>query len=187
MGADLKSLTKLCGTSPIKGIKTRFYTTATAELNGWPETAAEGGGTAQGDTKILDEPFTFVTTVGLGYWRSVDILVDTGEYMNEMEGDIGGQEFKQRFSFFILGDAPAQREFVDVLLKNSGCLINLIQGKNGDTLVQGNLENPVFVQSITGGRRGTRVGYEVTLFSAEGFTYMTYDAATHGIDITPAA
>lgn len=187
MAADIKSLTRACGASPIKGIKSRLYYSTKDEHTAWPETAAEGGGTAQGDTKILDEPFAFVTTVGLGYWRALDILVDTGEFGNELDGEIGGQEMKNMHTFFILGDTPAVREHVDVMVRNSGCLLFLIPTKNGDTLVQGDLDNPVFIESCVGGRRGTRVGYECTYRASPGTTYMTYDATAHGIDITPNA
>jgi hypothetical protein len=187
--AVLQSLTRTCGQSIPPGTKLRAYFTLKDELAGWPETKEEGGGTAQGDSKILDEPFDFTgAPVGKGFWRQLDILVDTGAVRDTLEGEIGGQGFVNRFDFFVLGAGAPQREFADLVTANAGCLIFMVQDKAGNHLVLGNLDNPVFVESAEGGtgtQNGDRVGFQYTLYSNTGYTTMMYDAATHGIDVTP--
>lgn len=185
----MKSLTRSCGKSIPPGTKTKARFTFTSELTGWPATKEAGGGTDQGDSKILNEPFDFAAAgSGLGYWRELDILVDTGAVTDTLEGEIGGQSFVNRMPFFVLGDGAAQREFADQVAANAGCFIWMIQSKSGNHLVLGNPDNPVFVEEIEGGTGtapGDRVGFQYTLYANTGLTTMLYDAATHGVDLTP--
>lgn len=189
--AILQSLTRTCGTSIPPGTKLKAYFTLKDEITGWPQTAEELGGTDQGDSKILDEPFDFTDAeVGFGYWRVLDILVDTGNVQDTLEGEIGGQGFVTRMNFFVLGAGAPQREFADCVAANAGCMIFMIEDKPGNHIVIGNPDNPVFVEAIDGGTgtvNGDRVGYAYTLYSNTGFTAMLYDADTHGIDVTPNA
>lgn len=189
--AQIQSLTRVCGQSVPPGTKLRAYFTLKDELTGWPQTAEELGGTDQGDSKILNEPFDFTgAAVGFGFWRQLDILVDTGQEIDTLEGEIGGQGYVQRLNFFVLGAGAPQREFADLLAANAGCLIFMIQDKPGNYLVIGDPDNPVYIEAAEGGtgtQTGDRVGYQYTLYANTGYTAMTYDGATHGVDITPNA
>lgn len=154
------------------------------ELNGFPATVADGGGTADGDRKRLAAPFQYVDTEGLGYWRRIELLVDTGNIRNTSEGEIGGQGYRNRAVGFIQGYGAEENEFMDDLLAYSGCVILLLALKNGPTHVIGNLSDPAFVESVEGDVE-TRVGYLFTMYANTGITTMIYDVETHGINTTP--
>lgn len=187
--AEIQSLTRVCGQSIPPGTKLRAYFTLKDELTGFPQTREDLGGTAQGDSKILDEPFDFSgAPVGKGFWRELDILVDTGSEVDTLEGEIGGQGYVQRLSYFILGAGAPQREFADLVAANAGCLIFMIQDKAGNYIVVGDPDNPVFIEAAeigTGTQTGDRVGGQYTMYANTGVTAPLYDATTHGIDTTP--
>lgn len=187
--AQLQSLTRTCGQSIPPGTKLKAYFTLKDELTGWPQTAEELGGTDQGDSKILDEAFDFSgAAAGKGFWREVDILVDTGQLRDTLEGEIGGQGFVNRLDFFVLGAGAPQLEFADQVAANAGCMIWMIPDKKGNYRVLGEPDNPVFVETLemtTGTVNGDRVGGAYTLYANTGFTAPIYDADTHGIDTTP--
>jgi hypothetical protein len=187
--ATLQSLTRTCGQSIPPGTKTKVYFTFVSELTGFPATAEDNGGTDQGDSKMLDEAFDFSAAAsGKGFWRELDILVDTGSVADTLEGEIGGQGFVNRLPFFVLGDGAAEREFADQVAANSGCTIWLVPTKGGRYIVVGNPDNPVFIEQIEGGtgtQNGDRVGFAYTLYANTGYTSMLYDADTYAIDTTP--
>lgn len=182
----LKNLTRVCGQQLPPGTKAKLYLIPKDEITTWPATVADGGGTAAGDTKRLAAAFTLSTTAGAGFWRELDILVDTGQLREAIEGEIGGQSIRQRVDFFVLGNGAQQQEYVDCMLANSGCLIVMIPTKAGNYHVMGDLENPVYVETIEGGTGGDRVGYQYTLYANTGTTTYLYDAVTLGIDTTPS-
>lgn len=171
--------------------KAKLYLTLIPELAAWPQTRkaikeAASQPVLQGDSKILDEPWDFsLAPTDEGYWRVIDILVNTGQLRNTIEGEIGGQGFKQRLDCFIQGNGPEQLEFADCLVINSGCLLPMIADKQSNHHVMGDLENPIYVETGEGGTGGDRVGFAFTFFADTGFTNFIYDAATHGIDLTP--
>lgn len=182
----LLTLTKACGTQKIPGTKTTLFIALTPEITAFPQTEAELGGTDQGDTKLLNEPFDFSgAATGLGYWRSCPVLVNTGNVRNTKEGEIGGSKSVQRLDVFIPDNSDSAREFIDCLIANDGCLIPGIEDKGGIFHVLGDLENPAYVEASEGGTGGDRVGYAVTFYADNGLTNYSYDAATHGIDTTP--
>lgn len=182
---NLQTLAKNCGDQKIAGVKERVYFTPQSEIETWPQTEAELAGTDQGDTKLLNEPFDFVATVGLGYWRYMDVLVDTGEQINVLEGSIGGQYWRQRLNVFINSNDQSTSEFLDELLACSGCMVMLIPNKDGSYHVMGDATNGVYIETGEGGSGGDRVGYQLTFMANTGKTTYLYDADTHGIDITP--
>lgn len=187
--AEIQSLTRACGSNVPPGIQLTAWFTLAGELAAWPETREEGGGTAQGDSKILDEPFSFTgAPVGKGFWRKLNILTDTGNVRDTLEGEIGGQGFVNRLEFFVLGASAAQREFADLVAANAGCLVFMVKTKSGEHVVIGNKDNPCFVEAsemALGAANGDRVGTSYTLYANTGYTCPIYDAAEHGIDETP--
>lgn len=185
--ATLKSLTRTCGNPLPTGTKGRLYLIPKAELTGMPATKADNGGTAAGDGKIYDEPWPMVATSGLGYWRIVDILIKTGQLREDGEGEIGFQRIGNRLDFFVVDNGPAQQEGLDTMIAFSGCLIAMVETKAGRYHVVGNIDDPCYVESVSGGATDARVGYAYVLYADTGVSSMIYDAATHGIDITPNA
>lgn len=192
--ADFLSLTRGCGTTPIKGTKTKLYAIPLAEINDFPSTRAElrkaaDEPIAQGDTKIIDEAFSYVADSGKGYHRTVDILVNTGDVANTLSGEVGGQENEVITRFYIQGNSPREKEFVDMLMKHNGCLHLAIPTKDGQMQSLGDQENPVFVRSYDGGsgggQGGERVGYSFELFTGEPLTNRVINVEDHPLNLTP--
>jgi len=178
----LRELTRTCGQPIPPGVKQTIYLIPAEEITTFPDVE---GTTLAGDTKRLDGAFVMSTTVGKGYWRAITVLVNSGNHRNTLAGEIGGQKIEQRFDFFVQGNGPEQAEMVDTLLCQSGCLIALIPAKDGNYLVMGDKENPVYVEAVEGGTGGDRNGHQFTLLADTGYTPYYYDAATNGIDVTP--
>lgn len=189
--ATLVKLTKQCGTPEPKGTKQLVYVIPISEITGFPQTREEvvlaaSGTPVAGDSKILDEAWDLAAAaVGLGYWRSAPVLVNTGDVNNIQEGEIGGETVTNEINGFIPSNSSATKEFIDCIQSYSGCLIAMIEDKSGRFQVVGNRENPVYVQTPNGGTGGDRVGFQFRLFSETGFTNMEYDGATHGVDVSP--
>lgn len=187
----LNNLVRACGSQLPPGTELDLYFTLEEELAAWPQTEAELAGTDQGDTKRLGEAFDFTGAgTGLGYWRKVKILVDTGNVRNLIEGEVGGQTVRSRLDFFIQGMHAEALEWWDDLLAYSGCIIAMVPLKGGEYVVLGNKKNPCFVETAEGGSgtgTGDRVGHQGTLVCNTGFMPMLYDADTLGIDETPEA
>lgn len=185
----LQSLSRACGTTNFPGLQLKAYFTFVDELTGFPQTAEDLGGTDQGDSKVLNEPFDFSgAPVGEGYWRYVDLVVNRNQWASVLEGEPGGQSFKNNLDFYIKGAAAAQLEFADQMLANSGCYIWMIADKQEVYYVFGTPTNPVFVETVEGGSgqaAGDPRGFKYSLMTMTGWTPSIYDAATHGIDETP--
>jgi len=184
-----------CGKPNLPGTKIKLRLTEICELaNGMPATRSElvlaASGTPEvGDKKIYDEPFDFSAAAsGEGYWREYDILVDTGSLNAMLEGEVGGQGFANKIPFFIVGLGPAQLEIADDFVAHSNCLIASIVSRDGIAYVIGRVDNPVTIESAEltlGLKNGDRKGGAWVLNASEGYSPMTYDADTHGFDITP--
>ncbi len=194
--ADFLSLTRSCGNAPIKGAKTKVYMIPFSEIDTFPQTRAAikiAGGIEtpeQGDTKILDEAYGLVTTSGKGYFREVDILVNTGDVANTLQGEIGGQENEVITRFFILGNGPKEKEFVDLMMANNGCIHVAIPSKDGQMQAIGDRDNPVFVRTYDGGTGGgsggDKVGYAYELFTSEPQTNKVINVTDFPLNLTPA-
>jgi hypothetical protein len=180
---NLRPLTRSCGQPIPPGVKQTIYLIPAEEITDFPDAETS---TAAGDTKRLDGPFVMSTVEGKGYWRAVSVLVNSGNHRNTLAGEIGGQKIEQRMDFFVQGNGPEQAEFIDTLLCQSGCLIALIPAKDGNYLVMGDPENPVYIEAAEGGTGGDRNGHQITLYTDTGYTPMYYDAETDGIDVTPS-
>ena len=192
--AILQSLTRICGTENTPGTKVTLYYAKKGEFNGWPRTrhevvTAAGGTPVAGDTKILDEPFDFSEApAGMGYWRKVDILVDSGAINAVMEGETGGKGIKNMIPFYVLGTNAEQLEFSDSIVAHDGCLVAMLGDREGNFRVLGNPDVPVQVESIEGGtgtKIGEKRGFAYSLMDNSGKHAPIYDAATHGIDLVP--
>lgn len=190
--ANLIDLTKLCGKFKAAGLATTLYLIPYDEISVWPDTRkqvveAASGTPAAGDEKILDEPFEYVTTSGLGYWRRIPILVNTQDLRDTMEGEIGGQKYVQRLDFQVQGSNSERLSFADSLLQNSGCMVPMIADKNGQYHLLAKKDFPAFLEAAEGGPGGELNAFTFTLYNDMGLTHLLYDADTHGINITPNA
>lgn len=188
----LTAYSKTCGKKKIPGTTSQIYLGITDEVTGWPRTkdvielAADANYVVQaGDTKLLYEAFDFAAAAtGAGYFRLFPILVDTGDVRNLLEGEIGGQGFKQELPFFLEGVSPEANEAADCLLQYTGCLFAIVPDKTGQYHVIGTKENPLYIEQANGSLLG-RVGYDYVFMAKNGLTHSFYDATQFGIDVTP--
>lgn len=180
----LRNLAHTCGEALPPGTKSKLYLIPKAEITAFPDVV---GTTSAGDSKYTSENFTLVATVDLGFFRSIDIWTDTGVIRNTLEGEIGGQGYRQRVDFFVIGNDKEQLEFADTMLCQSGCLIAIIIDKVGNYHIIGNLEDPVYLEAAEGGSGGDRVGFQYTLYANTGKTTIIHNAATYPLDLTPNA
>ena len=188
--ASFVNLSKLCGNYMATGLAGTLYLVPESEILVWPDTRkqvveAAAGTPAVGDEKIFDEPFEFVTTSGIGYWRSIPILYQNSDLLDVIEGDQGGLKYVQRLSFQIQGSTSERLSFADCLLSLSGCMVPMIADKNGLWHVLARKDFPAQLENGEGGPGGERNGFNFTLYNEMGLTHMLYDADTHGVDITP--
>lgn len=190
----LTNLVRNCGSQLPPGTELDLYFTLEEELVAFPDTqfkvTTDASGTpVAGDKKRIGAAFDFTGAgSGLGYWRKVKILVDTGQVRDIIEGEIGGLTVRSRLDFFIQGMNAEALEWGDDLMAYSGCIIAMIPLKGGENVVLGNKKNPCFVETGEGGSgtgTGDRVGHQYTLVTNTGFMPMLYDADTLGIDIIP--
>ena len=182
----LVDLLKNCGIPNAPGTRTSLYLIPEAELTAWPQTAEELGGTDPGDTMILDEPFAFVATVGLGYWRTVSIVVDTGQITDGLVGEIGGRSFDNQFIFFLAGLEAERLEFAKEI--SNCCFVALLPDRQDIFRVLGRFQDPAFIDAInldTGLASGDRRGGAYVFRTSSGSPSMIYDSVTHGINVTP--
>jgi hypothetical protein len=187
----LTNLVVDCAKPNPPGTETDLYYTCSCELNGFPKTKKELGGTDVGDSKILGEAFDFSTAPsGSGYWRKAKILVDSGEVKDILEGEVGGQGFKSSTNFYIKGTDKEQLEFADNMAAASGCIVAMLRDRNGNLRVIGKTAIPATVEAAEGTtatKNGEKRGFAWTISAATGLTAPIYDDATHGIDVQPNA
>ena len=193
--ANLRSISKVCNEARPSGAKAKLFLTCKGELNGMPATREEVvlaavGTPGPGDSKIYDEPFDFsLAPTGSGYWREIDIRVDSADYQNFLQGADGGKSYRQELPFSLDGATDEENaEFADVLAALSGCMIAMLPAKTGKYLVLGDTENPASLQdgnSALGKGGDDENGWNFILKANLGYAGMNYDAETHGIDVTP--
>lgn len=174
-----------CGVQTPPGTEVDLYYTCTCEMADWPAITA---GTTLGNKFKLSEPFDFTGAAsGTGYWRKARLLVDTGAYKAMIEGEVGGQSTKSEIRGFLIGSDAERMEIMDNFRMNSGCLAFIIKGREQAlSAVIGSKTLPASVTSAemdSGEKAGDRNG-TAYVFSAPGPIFY-YDAATHGIDVTP--
>ena len=115
---NIERITKTCGTLTPPGTKLVLYLIPKDEILAWPTV----GSGAYGNAKTLTTAWSLVDTVDKGYWRRADILVNSGNLKVGMEGEIGGQGWKQRLEFFVEQMGKDKLQFADDILACSGLL-----------------------------------------------------------------
>ena len=189
---SLQSIAAVCGQRKLPGTKSKLYLIPKGEIVGWPKTEAAIKIAASqvpeiGDTKILGEAFTLVPDTGKGYFRTFDILMDTGAVKDELEGDLGGQGFKSSIPFTIVGTEAEQLEFADTVVAYSGCLVAVLETRTGTRRVLGEPDLPAVVESIKGGtgqKNGDINGFEYVLKASTGLTAPIYKKGL-ALNVTP--
>jgi hypothetical protein len=174
----ISSVIKACGNGQVPGVKQRVYFVPKGDIT----TFATGNvTTAYGDTKVFNQDFTLDTGKK---WLELDILIATGDVVDTIQGEVGGQYVRNAFVFFVPDYNKEQRMLVDDMIANSGCLIFLVPGKDGKVSVVGNLENPCYVEQLTGGVGGAetnRTGIAMRVYADTGYSCPIY---TGTIDLT---
>lgn len=177
---SLKALSQPCGKKRITGTTTTIQYVGVDDIQTFPRSKYEinkdvnGYTAALGDTKLLTESFLFEAGKG---WLDIDILVDSGNYASLINGEIGGQGYRNELPFKIDGSNPKHNEFVDCLIQHSGCMIFRVKSKSGYELILGTLENPVYVETISGDLTAI-LGFEYQLYCNTGLTAPIYQPDT---------
>lgn len=168
----LRNLSKPCGTPVIPGIKQTIEFTIVEHLQFFPQTKAELGGTNPGDTMLIGEEFEFISGKS---WETAPILVDTGEQTDNLEGDISTLTQRNGFNFYIVGNDSVRKEFVDMILCYTGCLIFKVPTKEGHYNIIGSFDYPAWVETGEGGTGGELSGFQYSVFSMSGKPSLVYD------------
>lgn len=180
---DLISLSSSCGKTHRPGTKTKLYFTCSCELADWPAI-----GTTGADKKEFTEAFDFTgAPTGKGFWREADILVNTGNISYNLEGELGGQGYKNSVTFFISGSDKEQLHFADQIRETSGFLVVMLADKKGQLRVIGSKEEPARVETAegaTGLTNGERNGTAYTVSDDIGLTAPIYPNSL-GVDLIP--
>jgi hypothetical protein len=186
---DFKGLAGDCGKRNPPGVRAKLYIIPASELTDHPRSLKEmtPATTTQGATKLLNEAFAYVATSGLGYWREIDILVDTGSTEHATEGEIGNLSIRNSLNFVINGTAEKESELADQLL--NCCLVAAIQLR-AEPLhykIFGRYDDPAHIVEISGGS-GVKVGDRNALVfkiqDSTGDMPSLYPVAT-GLELTP--
>ena len=156
---EFKGLTGQCGKRNPPGLRAKIYLIPASELTAQPRTLKEvtPATTVKGATKILGEEFEYVTTTGKGFWREVDVLIDSSSIDISTEGEIGNLSFKNGLNFVINGTAAEESEFADELL--NCCVVAAVQlrAEEAHYKIVGRYDDPAHVEEVTGGS-GLKVG-----------------------------
>lgn len=188
---ELTSLIKQCGKKNLAGTEIDLWYTCSCELTGFPRTKAViDGTTVPADTKLLDEPFDFSNApAGEGYWRHTKVVVDTAAITDTLEGEVGGQAYKNGLPFFLAGTDAENLAFADAMAIYSGCLIFMMKDAMENHRVIGKTGRPASAESIegtTGLKNGDRRGFAYTMMAGTGLTAPIYNVSeTNIIKLTP--
>ncbi len=174
----LTSLTKQCGNGQVPGVKERWYFIQKGDITTF---ASASSSSAYGDDKVFDTAFTLASGKK---WHELDVLVNTGDVVDTLKGETGGRYLSNGIPFFVPNYNKEQRKFIDDVVANDGCLIFLVTGKDSKVSIVGNLENPCYIETATGGVGGvetTKVGAAFRLYADTGYSCPIYTGA---IDLT---
>lgn len=181
---DIKDLVKNCGAPNPPGTETVLYIVPESEITTFPGLLATTG---PGDSVILDGPIVLdAVTTGIGFFRQIPIVSNSGMVNDNMVGEIGGRSFESDFTFFVAGTEEDRLEFANNMA--NCCFVAMIRTKTGKYRVIGKLGDPAYANEIaatTGAAPGDRNGTAYVLKYDSGKTLPFYDADAHGIDITP--
>ena len=174
---SLRSLNKVCGKNHIKGLPIQLEYAGLEDIQLFPRTKLELEASntaytpAAGDSKRLAEEFLFVPGKN---WLSINILVNSGDIQDLVEGEVGGQGVMNKLLFTIEGSNPQHNEFVDCLLTNNGCMIFKVPTQDGQTIILGTRLNPAYAEQING-ELSNIVGFNYSLFAETGLTVLFYE------------
>jgi hypothetical protein len=181
MAVNIKSLLRVCGNTGLPGLQAKLYLIGKDEANAMPTV----GSGAYGNTKTFTTAWDLVTTTGLGFWREIDILVDSAELQTLIEGNVGSLYIRNKLKFFVEKMGKEQLKFMDDMVADSGCLLGMIRAKGGPTFVLGDKDNPIFLEPSEGGATNDQIGMTYNLMCNTGLAPMIYNDGL-AIDTTPA-
>lgn len=176
---SLTALIRSCGNGSVPGTGTRMYRVQKGDITTF---ASASDTSTPALAKTFDNDFTLDTGKK---WAELDVLVNTGDVIDSLQGEIGGQFLRNSVVVFIDNYDAAGRALADELIANSGCEIWLVPSKKtGEVSIIGNLDNPAFVEELTGGVGGAetnRRGIALRIYADTGYSAPIYSGA---IDLT---
>jgi hypothetical protein len=192
---NIRSLAKKCGDPNPPGTRTTLRICPAGEFNGFPKTVFQiktdenaEETIVPGDKLRLGEAFDFAgAQPGEGYWRDIPIIVDTGEVVDTMVGEIGGKSVESEIRFFLAATNAEELEFFTEMM--NCCFVAMLPDRVDNHRVLGRSDDPAWVETAeatTGRTSGDRRGTAYVLKHSAGTPAMIYDA-TLGINTTPVA
>lgn len=170
----ISSLVRTCGSKKIMGVKAKIYGIPKGDITTFATASASA---EYGDDKVLDTAFVLAATK---FWLEYDILVNTAEVINTMTGETGGRAIQQSLPFFLDQFDKGARKLMDDLIAYDGCMIFGVPEKGGNASIIGDLENPCFIEEMTGSTGGpdnARRGVAFRLIADTGYSSPIYTGA----------
>lgn len=181
---DYQDFLDECANERTPGTTQIIYAAPYSEILSWP---ALLGTTGIGEPLTLDGNITFKTTpTGVGYWRKIKIVADTGQVDDDYVGELGSKAYKTMLKFRLAGTSVENRDFRRRLL--SQCNIFLVESREnpGSYMVFGSPTDPCVVDEsklTTGAVVGSGVtGSTFTFRDPSGKPIVEYSGT---LDLTP--
>lgn len=143
---NIGNLTSVPCTKNAAGLKGKGYMAPSEEFSAWPAYLTTS---TAGDTVTLASAPTFVSTTGIGYFRTFPILLEKGSYSITAVGGLGSKSFEERMVYVIAGVDAAQLEYIKNIVNIPG--VWLAPDKNDVIHVLGSKDDPAYVEAVEGG------------------------------------
>lgn len=174
---NVKSFAPKC--KNIGGVKKRLHYIPVSELTASPTTVAAtklaatpAQVPALGDELLYDSAWATVATVGLGYFRTIDIHTETGEVKTTAAGNPGELVFPNSLDFAVKGYTAAAKQLARDLATCCGGFVFIVEDRNGSRQVLGKFGDGALLTASEGttgvaATDSSRVSYTITTYDGE--------------------
>jgi hypothetical protein len=146
--------------------------------------------TIPGASKILAAPFTYVATTGSGYWREIEVMLNSADLGQDLVGEGASQGFENKIQFTYPDDDAAICEFLEQMVKCSKCggvLASATNPDSGLTRIIGTIAQPAMIKAgsaTSGDKVGGKARETKVTIGALGVTAFTLPT-TIPLKLTP--
>ena len=97
----------------------------------------------------LEGTYTFATAPAPQGFASIDIIIDSGDVMHKLAGELAGtKSLSSECTFQIAGNDAERLEFALDMARLDGCMVAIIEDRNGNRFQFGDLKIPAQVVSF---------------------------------------
>jgi hypothetical protein len=133
--SDILDLVNTCGQQNIPGVKTRAWVVCLEDVDTVPDVV---GGPTLGDNLTISADIVLKANK---FWAAMDIVSETGEVKNTQLGSNGSKSFQSTFDFKVPNPSIAVDQWFEE--RANSCFIAIVEEKNGDFKLLGNVGSPV--------------------------------------------